>query len=121
ASRQKPRRHPPFPLRSTRTRGNPMKRKTLIVALVAACFAVLTGCAGVAPKTLSPAQVAAVACPQVNLVHVQLVALNANLVADPATKATGEKATAVLATVHSIVEQVCNGAKGLPTVNLSNL
>lgn len=98
-----------------------MKLKTLIVALVATCFAVLAGCAGNAAKPLTPQQIAAIACPQLNLVHTQLVAFNAALEADPATAGTGAQAQIQLAAIHPIVTAVCNGAAGAPTVDMSSI
>lgn len=98
-----------------------MKLKTLIVALVTTCFAVLSGCAGNAPKSLTPQQIAAIACPQLNLVHTQLVALNTALEADPATAGTGAQAQIQLAAIHPIVTAVCNGAAGAPTVDASSI
>lgn len=98
-----------------------MKLKTLIVVLVATCFAVLAGCAGNAPKPLTPQQIAAIACPQLNLVHTQLVALNAALEADPSTAATGKQAQAQLDAIHPIVTAVCNGAAAAPAVDVSNI
>lgn len=80
----------------------------------------LTGC-GVKNQPPTPAQVAAIACPQINLVHVQLTALNAALVADPATAALGKQAQAQLDTIHPLVMAVCNGAAAAPAVNLASL
>jgi len=69
-----------------------MKRISLLVALAATLsLALIAGCAGNAPKPLAPAQIAAIACPQLNLVHTQLVAFNAALEADPATAATASR------------------------------
>lgn len=98
-----------------------MKSRILIVALVAACFAMLAGCATSGAKPLSPQQIAAIACPQLNLVHTQLVAFNAALEADPATAATGKQAQAQLDAVHPIVAAVCNGAQAAPAVDLSSI
>lgn len=98
-----------------------MKLKTLIVALVAACFAMLAGCAGNQPKPLTPQQIAAIACQQLNLVHTQLTALNTALEADPKTAATGQQAQAQLDAIHPIVTSVCNGAAGAPTVDASSI
>lgn len=99
-----------------------MKMKTFALALVATLLVALAGCStttGVKP--LQPAQIAAIACPQLNLVHAQLTALNAVLVANPATAAIGAKATAQLAVVHPIVTAMCNGAAAAPTVNAANI
>src|SRR6185312_10981345 len=97
-----------------------MKLKTLIVALVATCLAVLAGC-GVKPQQLTPQQIAAIACPQLNLVHTQLTALNTALEADPATAGTGAQAQIQLAAIHPIVTAVCNGAAAAPAVDVSNI
>jgi len=99
-------------------------RHALLALAALAIFAVgaiLTGCAGNAPKPLAPAQIAAIACPQLNLVHTQLVAFNAALEADPSTAATGKQAQAQLDAIHPIVQSVCNGASAAPTVNLSSI
>lgn len=98
-------------------------RHALLVLAALATFAVgaiLTGC-GVKPQPINPAQVAAMACPQLNLVHSQLVALNAALEADPATAAVGKQAQAQLDAVHPIVAAVCNGAAAAPAVSLASL
>ena len=95
-----------------------MKIRILIVALAAM---ILGACAGNAPKPLTPAQIAAIACPQLNLVHAQLSAMNAVLVADPATAPIGAKATAQLAVVHPIVTAMCNGAIAMPNVSVANI
>ena len=98
-----------------------MKRMSLLVAVAAmVSLALLSGC-GVKPRPINPAQVAALACPQLNLVHSQLVALNVALEADPSTAAVGKQAQAQLGAIHPIVTAVCNGAQAAPTVNLSSL
>jgi len=99
-----------------------MKLRSLLVAAAAMVSLVLiSGCAGNAPKPLSPQQIAAIACPQLNLVHTQLVAFNAALEADPATAATGKQAQAQLDAIHPIVAAVCNGASAAPAVDLSSI
>lgn len=98
-------------------------RHALLVLAALATFALgafLTGC-GVKPQQLNPQQIAAIACPQLNLVHTQLVALNAALEADPATAAAGKQAQAQLDAVHPIVAAVCNGAQAAPAVDLSSI
>lgn len=98
-----------------------MKRMSLLVAVAAmVSLALIAGC-GVKPQQLNPQQIAAIACPQLNLVHTQLVALNAALEADPATAATGKQAQAQLDAIHPIVTAVCNGAAGAPTVDVSSI
>lgn len=98
-----------------------MKLIRLMVAVAAmTALALLSGC-GVKPQPINPAQIAAVACPQLNLVHSQLVALNAALEADPATAAAGKQAQAQLDAVHPIVTAVCNGAQAAPAVSLASL
>lgn len=99
-----------------------MKRISMLVALAAmVSLALMAGCAGNAAKQLSPQQIAAIACPQLNLVHTQLVALNAALEADPSTAATGKQAQAQLDAIHPIVTAVCNGAAAAPAVDVSNI
>lgn len=99
-----------------------MKRMSLLVALAATLsLALIAGCAGNAPKPLAPAQIAAIACPQLNLVHAQLVAFNTALEADPSTAATGKQAQAQLDAIHPIVTAVCNGASAAPTVDVSSI
>ena len=94
----------------------------LVVALISVGIAAsLSGCASQAPKPLSPAQIAAVACPQLNLVHTQLVAFNAALKADLKTAAIGAKADAQLAAVQPVVAAVCNGAAAAPNVDTSSI
>jgi len=98
-----------------------MKRMSLLVALAAmVSLALIAGC-GVKPQQLNAQQIAAIACPQLNLVHTQLVAFNAALEADPATAATGKQAQAQLDAVHPIVAAVCNGAQAAPSVDLSSI
>lgn len=98
-----------------------MKRISLLVA-VAAMFslALIAGC-GVKPQQLNPQQIAAIACPQLNLVHTQLTALNTALEADPKTAATGQQAQAQLDAIHPIVTAVCNGAAAAPAVDASSI
>lgn len=99
-----------------------MKRMSLLVALAAmVSLALIVGCAGNAPKPLTPQQIAAIACPQINLVHTQLVAFNAALAADPATAAVGTKASAQLAAVQPVVSALCNGAAAAPAVDASSI
>jgi hypothetical protein len=88
-----------------------------------ACVALVMfpGCSSNAPKPLSPAQIAAIACPQLNLVHTQLVAFNTALEAVPATAAAGAKAASQLAAVQPIVAAVCTDAAAAPTVDASSI
>jgi len=98
-----------------------MKRMSLLVALAAmVSLALIAGC-GVKPQQLNPQQIAAIACPQLNLVHTQLTALNTALEADPATAGTGAQAQIQLAAIHPIVTAVCNGAAASPAVDLSSI
>jgi hypothetical protein len=98
-----------------------MKRMSLLVALAAmVSLALIAGC-GVKPQQLNPQQIAAIACPQLNLVHAQLVAFNTALQADPATAGTGAQAQIQLAAIHPIVTAVCNGAAAAPSVDVSNI
>lgn len=101
-----------------------MKMKLSVAAIAAALFLCvfgLAGCASNQVQPLQPAQIAAVACPQLNLVHSQLVALNTALQADPKTADLGKKAAAQLAAVQPAVAAVCNGATAAPKVDFSNI
>lgn len=100
-----------------------MKLRTLVAVAAMVSLALIAGCAtGPAqPQQLNPQQIAAIACPQLNLVHTQLVALNAALQADPATAATGKQAQAQLDAVHPIVAAVCSGASAAPAVDASSI
>lgn len=92
---------------------------TLAVALFACAFS-LSSCTQ-SVKPIQPAQIAAIACPQLALVHTQLVTLNNALIANPQTQAIGNKAAAQLAAIQPIVNGVCAGASGAPQVNFANL
>jgi len=93
----------------------------LVVILIGlGMCASLTGC-GAKAQPLSPAQIAAVACPQLDLVHTQLTVLNTALEADPATAAIGAKGAAQLAAIQPIVSAVCKGALASPTVDASSI
>lgn len=101
-----------------------MKMKLSVAALAAAlilCVFGLAGCASHQVQPLQPAQIAAVACPQLALVHTQLVALNTALQADPKTADLGKKAAAQLAAIQPAVTAVCNGAAVAPKVDFSNI
>lgn len=99
-----------------------MKRMSLLVALAAmVSLALIAGCATSGAKPLTPQQIATIACPQLNLVHAQLVAFNAALEADPATAATSKQAQVQLDAIHPIVTAVCNGAAAAPTVDASSI
>lgn len=98
-----------------------MKLARILVTVLA--VALIGLCAGCAPnvKPLTPAQIAGIACPQLNLAHTQLVALNAVLEADPATAAIGAKAATQLAAIQPIVAAVCSGAAAAPEVDTSSI
>lgn len=101
-----------------------MKMKSLATAAAVAlivCVFGLASCASNQVQPIPPAQIAAVACPQLNLVHTQLVALNTALEASPSTADLGKKAAAQLAAVQPVVAAVCNGASAVPTVNFANI
>ena len=98
-----------------------MKLLRLMVAFAAMTALVLLSGCGVKPRPINPAQIAAVACPQLNLVHTQLVAFNAALEADPKTATAGQQAQAQLDAIHPIVTAVCNGAASAPAVDASNI
>lgn len=97
--------------------------KTIRSFAVAAAIALIGLCAGcgIKPQPLTPQQIATIACPQLDLVHTQLTALNTALEADPATAAVGAKASEQLAVVHAIVTKVCNGAAAAPLVDASSI
>lgn len=99
-----------------------MKSKSLAIMAIAifACAVGLFGCTQ-GTKPIQPAQIAAVACPQLNLVHTQLVALNTALEADPKTAAIGKQAAAQLAAIQPIVNGVCNGAAAAPKVDFTTI
>lgn len=99
-----------------------MKSK-MLATLAVALFACLTvaGCASNQPQAVSPQQIATIACPQLNLVHTQLVALNTALQADPKTADLGKKAAAQLAVIHPLVAGVCNGAAAAPKVDFASI
>lgn len=101
-----------------------MKIKLFAIAVAVALFVGvlgLSGCASNQAQTVSPQQIATIACPQLNLVHTQLVALNTALQADPKTADLGKKGAAQLAVIHPIVTSVCNGAAAAPKVDFSNI
>lgn len=100
-----------------------MKTKFLatLAAALFVCALGLASCASNQAQQVSPAQIATIACPQLNLVHTQLVALNTALQADPKTADLGEKGAAQLATIHPLVAAVCNGAAAAPKVDFSNI
>jgi len=97
-----------------------MKAKMFMAAVSILLLGMIAGC-GVKPQPLTPAQIATIACPQLNLVHTQLSVLNAALKADPATADLGNKADAQLAVAHAIVTKVCNGAAAAPMVDASSI
>lgn len=98
-----------------------MKAKAFVAAVSILLLGILLSGCGVKPQPLTPQQIATIACPQLDLVHTQLTALNATLVADPATAAVGAKASAQLAVVHAVVTKVCNGASAAPLVDASSV
>lgn len=100
-----------------------MKTKFLVTLAVAlfVCALGLAGCASNQAQQVSPAQIATIACPQLNLVHTQLVALNTALQADPKTADLGKNGAAQLATIDPIVRGVCNGAAAAPKVDFSSI
>jgi hypothetical protein len=99
-----------------------MRTRTLLVALATmASLALMSACTTPGAKPLSPAQVAAIACPQLNVAHTQLVALNTALAADPATAAAGAAGAKQLAAVHPIVAAVCNGNLAAAGVDASSI
>lgn len=94
--------------------------RILVMAMAVALLGLCAGC-GVKPQPLTPQQIATIACPQLDLVHTQLAALNAALEADPATADLGHKADAQLAVAHAVVTKVCNGASAAPAVDASSI
>jgi len=98
-----------------------MKTQTLIAALVVACMLVLAGCATDGAKQLSPAQIAAIACPQVNLVNSQLTVINTAMLASPATAPFAKKASAELIAIQPTVAAVCAAGATVTATNLQAL
>jgi hypothetical protein len=96
-----------------------MKIKTMIVALVAAM--ILAACATTSPQPLSPAQIASVACPQINLAVTQLTAFNTVAEANPATKAFASKANADLAKLQPTIAAVCAAGATVTATNVQAL
>ena len=98
-----------------------LRMKGALVALVClVALAVMPGCTQ-GTKPLQPAQIAAVACPQINLVTTQLAVLNTALQADPKTAKIGQKGAAQLASIQPVINGVCNGAAAAPAVNAATL
>ena len=64
--------------------------RILVMVMAVALIGLCAGC-GVKPQPLTPQQIATIACPQLDLVHTQLAALNAALEADPATADPGDR------------------------------
>lgn len=105
-----------------------MKIKKLAYAIWIALFASLvvgmislSSCATNQSQLVQPAQIATIACPQLNLVHTQLAALNTALEASPKTADLGRKGAAQLAAIQPIVTGVCNGATAAPRVDFATL
>src|SRR5690348_18156661 len=98
-----------------------MKSKMLATLAVALFACVAAGCASNQPQSVSPTQIATIACPQLNLVHTQLVALNTALEADPKTAELSKKGAAQLAAIQPVVAGVCNRAGAAPTVDFTTI
>ena len=100
-----------------------MKRISMLVAAAAmVSLALLSGCsAGVKPVVLNPAQVAAIACPQLSALHDQFQAMNDSLQAVPSTAKVGKAGAALLAKVDPINRAICVGVAANPHVTLGNL
>lgn len=96
-----------------------MKIKTLIVAFCAAML--LAACATTGPQPLSPAQIAAIACPQINLAVTQLTAINTIMLASPSTAAFGAKANKDLAVAQPTIAAVCAAGSTVTATNLQAL
>lgn len=95
--------------------------RSIAMALAFALIGLCAGCVTQQAKPLSPAQVAAIACPQINLVGQQLTVFNAVLVANPATKALGDKANADLAKIKPKVDAVCAAGATVTATNVQAL
>lgn len=95
--------------------------RSLVVAVVVALAVFVSACSSSAVKPLSPAQIAAVACPQINLVVAQLTAFNTVAEANPATKAFAAKANADLATLQPTVAAVCAAGATVTATNVQAL
>jgi hypothetical protein len=74
----------------------------LIIASVLLCAVFITGCAANQPKPLTPAQIMAVACPQIESAMLQFEVIDASL-ATPA----GLKAQKLLVQAQPIVHSAC--------------
>lgn len=99
-----------------------MKLRSLLVAAAAMVSLVLmAGCAGNAPKPLSPQQIAAIACPQINLAVTQLTAFNAVAEANPSTKAFATKANTDLIAAQPTIAAVCAAGATVTATNLQAL
>lgn len=96
-----------------------MKIKTMIAAFIAAM--ILAACATSGTQPLSPAQIASVACPQINLAVTQLTAFNTVAEANPATKALATKANADLATLQPTIAAVCAAGATVTATNVQAL
>lgn len=101
-----------------------MKRMSMLVAVAAmVSLALIAGCSNgaVKPVALNPAQIASIACPQLNVLHGQFDALNKSLQANPATAKVGQAGSVLLAKVDPINRAICVGAVANPHVSLANL
>ncbi|HXS04826.1 MAG TPA: hypothetical protein VN731_10140 [Rhodanobacter sp.] len=98
-----------------------MKTKTLLLALIALALTCVSGCTTTGGQKLSPAQIAAIACPQVNLVNSQLTVINAAMLASPATASFAQKANAELVAIQPTVAAVCAAGANVTATNLQAL
>jgi hypothetical protein len=94
-----------------------MKIKPFAAALVVAVVMLCAGCTtGVKP--MSVAQQLNIVCSNFGLVNTQLAAFNAVLVANPGTKALGDKATADLAAAQKPIQTLCASGQAITSTQL---
>lgn len=98
-----------------------MKIKTFLAVALAATAALFSGCATNGVQPPSPAQIAAIACPQINVAVTQLKAFNTLLIASAATASFGAKANADIIAVQPKVNDVCNGALAATGVSAASI
>lgn len=97
-----------------------MKAKTLLAAVSILLLGLVAGC-GVKPQPLTPAQIAAIACPQINLAVTKLTAFNAVAAANPATASFATKANADLAAQQPTIAAVCAAGATVTATNVQAL
>jgi len=94
---------------------------SLMLVCALACVTLVSGCATSSPQPLTPAQIASIACPQVNLAVTQLTAFNTVLIATPTTASFGTKANADLVKLQPTIAAVCAAGATVTATNLQAL